>query len=71
MNKIEKAISDTELRLDCLYKDQLVIRAQINTLEEQLKMLKIVKENKSIPHDDTMVKLVQNYTEQTLPKVNQ
>jgi len=52
MNKIEKAISDTELRLECLYRDQLVIRAQINTLEEQLKMLKIVKDNKSIPHHE-------------------
>ena len=54
MNKIEKAIADTELRLDRLYKDQLVIRAQINTLEEQLKMLKIVKDNKSIPHHELM-----------------
>lgn len=55
MNKIEKAIADTELRLDCLYKDQLVIRAQINTLEEQIKMLKIVKENKSIPHEEDKI----------------
>lgn len=69
MNKIERAIADTELRLDCLYKDQLVIRAQINTLEEQIKMLTIVKENKSIPHE--VSDKIQSYTENTFPKVNQ
>lgn len=56
MNKIETAIADTELRLDNLYKDQLIIRAQINTLEEQLKMLKLVKHNNSIPNDVSLNK---------------
>ena len=50
MNKIERAIYDTKLRLEDLKRRRMLLIAEINSFEEHLETLEIIERNKSIPH---------------------
>lgn len=50
MNKIERAIYDVKLHLDNLKQERMILIAEINAYEKQLKTLELINENKSIPH---------------------
>lgn len=71
MNKIQRAISDCKQHIKNLETEKTLIYAELNAFRKQLDNLEAIERNKSIPHDDTMNKPIQTYTEQTLPKLNQ
>lgn len=50
MNKIEKAIYDTKLRIKKKEDDRIILIAEINLLREQLETLEIIERDKSIPY---------------------
>jgi septal ring factor EnvC (AmiA/AmiB activator) len=53
MNKIEFAIRDCEGQIKILQNQRMTIMAQLDVLKEQLDNLERIRDNKSIPHDDT------------------
>ena len=71
MNKIERAIADCKQHIKHLENEKTLIYAELNAYRKQLDNLEAIERNKSIPHDNTMDKLVQAYTEKTLPIVNE
>jgi hypothetical protein len=50
MNKIERAIYDTKLRLKKKEEDRMILNAEINCLKEQLDTLEIIEGDKLTPH---------------------
>jgi len=50
MNKIERAIYDTKLRLKKKEEDRMILIAEILCLKEQLDTLEIIERDKLIPH---------------------
>ncbi len=52
MNKIERAIYDTKLRLDELRRQRTTLMAEINAYEEHIRTLESINNNKSIPHHE-------------------
>jgi hypothetical protein len=50
MNKIERAIYDTKLRLEDLKRRRMLLIAEINSFEEHLQTLESIERDKSIPH---------------------
>jgi hypothetical protein len=50
MNKIEKAIEDTQKELRRLKNVKLCIDAQIETIEGQIDLLEWINRNETIPH---------------------
>jgi hypothetical protein len=52
MNKIEKAIYDTKLRLKEKERQLLICKAELTTLEKQLEALICINQDDSIPHED-------------------
>jgi hypothetical protein len=55
MNKIERAIEDTQMELKRLRNNKLCIDAKIEALEEQLESLKSIERTHSIPHSNPTV----------------
>jgi hypothetical protein len=55
MNKIERAIYDTKLRLEDLKRRRMLLIAEINSFEEHLETLETINRNKSIPHIEVEV----------------
>lgn len=56
MNKIERAIYDTNVYLEGLKKYKLRLIAEINAIEEVLNIIKSINNNKSIPHIEDLDK---------------
>lgn len=52
MNKIEKAIYDTKLRISRKEQDRIILLAELNILKEQLETLEIIERDKSVPHHE-------------------
>jgi hypothetical protein len=52
MNKIEKAIYDTKLRLEDLKRQRMILMAEINAYDDHLKTLESIEKNKSIPNEE-------------------
>lgn len=50
MNKIERAIYDTKLRIKKLEEDRMIILAQLSVLKEQLDTLEVIERDKHIPN---------------------
>lgn len=71
MNKIERAIFDCKQHIKHLETEKTLIYAELNAYKKQLDNLEAIERNKSIPHDNSTDKLVQAYTEKTLPIVNE
>jgi len=53
MNKIEKAIYDTKLRLEDLKRQRMILIAEINAYNDHLQTLESIEKNKSIPNEET------------------
>lgn len=53
MNKIERAIYDTKLRLEDLKRQRMILIAEINAYQEQIETLEVIKNNKSIPYEES------------------
>jgi len=53
MNKINLAIRDCEGQIKILQNTRMTIMAQLDVLKEQLDNLERIRDNKSIPYDDT------------------
>ena len=51
MNKIEKAIHETNIYFEGLKRQKLTLVAEINAVEQVLDMLKNIQNNKSIPNE--------------------
>jgi hypothetical protein len=56
MNKIEKAIYDVELHIENKEREMLICKAELNTLVQQLKTLKNIESDNSIPNGGVKVK---------------
>lgn len=54
MNKIERAIYDTKLRLTKKEQDRIILIAEIAVLKEQLETLEIIERDKTIFHHECM-----------------
>jgi len=52
MNKIERAIYDVELHIEEKEREILIYKTELNILVQQLKTLKNIKEDDSIPNDN-------------------
>lgn len=52
MNKIERAIYDTKLRISKKEQDRIILLAELNTLKEQLETLEIIERDKSVPYHE-------------------
>jgi hypothetical protein len=50
MNKIEKAIYDVELHKENKEREILISKTEFNTLVQQLKMLKNIQSDDSVPY---------------------
>ena len=50
MNKIERAIYDVELHIENKEREILISKTEFNTLVQQLKMLKNIQSDDSVPY---------------------
>ena len=57
MNKIERAIYDTKLRLEDLKRQRMILIAEINAYQEHLETLEVIEKNKSIPYEENEKKI--------------
>ncbi len=53
MNKIEYAIKDCKSQIDRLELERIMVQVELDTYKKQLDNLERIRDNKSIPHDDT------------------
>jgi len=53
MNKIEFAIRDCEEYIKNLQNEKMILNAELDAFKKQLGNLERIRDNKSIPHDDT------------------
>lgn len=56
MNKIERAIYDVELHIENKEREMLICKTELNTLVQQLKTLKNIQSDDSIPHGGVTIK---------------
>lgn len=50
MNKIERAIYDVELHIENKEREMLICKTELNTLVQQLKTLKNIQSDDSVPY---------------------
>jgi hypothetical protein len=53
MNKIEYAIEDCQSQIDRLELERIMVQVELDAYKKQLDNLERIRDNKSIPHDDT------------------
>jgi hypothetical protein len=54
MNKIDFAIKDCELHIKNLEQERMILNAELGAFKKQLDNLERIRNNKSIPHDDSI-----------------
>jgi regulator of replication initiation timing len=54
MNKIEKAIADCKQHIKNLENERMILIAELDAYKKQLDNLERIKENKHIPHHETI-----------------
>jgi hypothetical protein len=62
MNKIDFAIKDCELHIKNLEQERMILNAELGAFKKQLDNLERIRNNKSIPHDDS-IKIVKQEIE--------